>query len=145
MSQNLVRDWMTTDPVIVSPCTPIREAYWSMIDHKVHRLPVMDKGHLVGIITLEDLRRAEPPTGIGLDLVRITEMLSKMTIKQVMTRNPKTIAPDMPLIEAAQMMLENEINALPVMEGPRLIGIITVNDILRAYVALEQKKQYETT
>jgi acetoin utilization protein AcuB len=105
----------------------------------------MDEEHLVGIITLEDLRRAEPPVGIGLDLVRITDMLSKMTIQQVMTRNPKTIAPDVPLIEAAQMMLENDISALPVMEGPRLIGIITVSDIFRAYVELEQKKQYATT
>jgi acetoin utilization protein AcuB len=145
MSQNLVRQWMTPNPVIVSPSTPIRDAYWLMVDHKVHRLPVMDKGHLVGIITLEDLRRAEPPTGIGLDLVRITDMLSKLTVQQVMTRNPKTIAPDMPLIEAAQMMLESDISALPVMEGPRLIGIITVSDIFRAYVELEQKKQYETT
>jgi acetoin utilization protein AcuB len=145
MSQNFVRDWMTPDPVIVLPSTLIREAYWLMVDHKVHRLPVMDEERLVGIITLEDLRRAEPPVGIGLDLVRITDMLSKMTVQQVMTRNPKTIAPDMPLIKAAQMMLENDISALPVMEGPRLIGIITVSDIFRAYVELEQKKQYATT
>jgi acetoin utilization protein AcuB len=145
MSQNLVRQWMTSDPVIVLPSTPIRDAYWLMVDHKVHRLPVMDKGRLVGIITLEDLRRAEPPTGIGLDLVRITDMLSKMAVQQVMTRNPKTISPEAPLIEAAQMMLENEISALPVLEGAHLVGIIAVSDIFRAYVELEQKKQYATT
>jgi acetoin utilization protein AcuB len=137
MSQSLVRDWMTPDPIIVLPSTPIRDAYWLMVDHKVHRLPVMDKGHLVGIITLEDLRRAEPPTGIGLDLVRITDMLSKMTVQQIMTKDPKTIAPDAPLIEAARLMLEHKISALPVMEGSHLAGIITESDIFRAFVELE--------
>jgi acetoin utilization protein AcuB len=131
---------MTQKPITVSPSSPLQDAYWLMIDHKVHRLPVIDKERLVGIITLEDLRRAEPPTGIGLDLVRITDMLSKMTVQQVMTKNPKTIAPDVPLIEAARMMLEHDISALPVMGGVHLDGIITVSDIFRAFVELEEKK-----
>jgi acetoin utilization protein AcuB len=111
-----------------------------MIDNKVRRLPVMDDEHLVGIVTLEDLRRAEPPTGIGLDLVKITDMLSKMTVRQVMTQNPKTIAPDAPLIEAARMMLEHEVSTLPVMEDSQLVGIITESDIFRAFVELGEKK-----
>jgi acetoin utilization protein AcuB len=137
MSGNLVRDWMTPKPVFVSSSTPLRDAYWLMIDHKVRRLPVMDKERLVGIITLEDLRRAEPPTGIGLDLVKITDMLSRITVQQIMTKNPKTIAPDAPLIEAARMMLEHKISALPAMEGSHLAGIITESDIFRAFVEIE--------
>ena len=140
MSDKVVRDWMTPKPVIVSPSTPLRDAYWLMIDNKVRRLPVMDNGNLVGIVTLEDLRRAEPPTGIGLDLVKITDMLSKMTIRQVMTQNPKTIAPDAPLIEAARMMLEHKVSTLPVMEDNQLLGIITESDIFRAFVEFEGEK-----
>jgi acetoin utilization protein AcuB len=141
MSGNLVRDWMTQKPITVSPSSPLRDAYWLMIDHKVHRLPVMENERLVGIITLEDLRRAEPPTGIGLDLVKITDMLSRMTVRQVMTKEPRTIAPDAPLIEAARMMLEHRISALPVIEGNQLVGIIAESDIFRAFVKLEEKKQ----
>jgi CBS domain-containing protein len=145
MSGNQVRDWMTPNPVIVSPGTSLRKAHWLMIDNKVRRLPVMDGEHLVGIVTMEDLRRAEPSTGIGLDLVKITDLLSRMTVRQLMTKDPKTITPDTPLIEAARMMLEQEISALPVMEAGQLVGIITESDIFRAYVKLEQKKQYSTT
>ena len=145
MSDKLVRDWMTPKPIIISQNSPLRDAYWLMIDNKVRRLPVMDDGYLVGIVTLEDLRRAEPPTGIGLDLVKITDMLSKMTIRQVMTQNPKTIAPDAPLIEAARMMLEHEVSTLPVMEDSQLLGIITESDIFRAFVELGEKKQQAGT
>ena len=145
MSGNQVRDWMTPNPVIVSPGTSLRKAHWLMIDNKVRRLPVMDGEHLVGIVTMEDLRRAEPSTGIGLDLVKITDMLSRMTVRQLMTKDPKTITPDTPLIEAARMMLKQEISTLPVMEAGQLVGIITESDIFRAYVKLEQKKQYSTT
>ena len=139
MPDKLVRDWMTPKPVIISPSTPLRDAYWLMIDNKVRRLPVMDDEHLVGIVTMEDLRQAEPSTGIGLDLVKITDMLSRMTVRQVMTKEPRTIAPDAPLIEAARMMLEYEVSALPVMENSQLVGIITESDIFRAFVELEGK------
>jgi acetoin utilization protein AcuB len=145
MPDKLVRDWMTPKPVIVSPNSPMRDAYWLMIDNKVRRLPVMDDEHLVGIVTLEDLRRAEPPTGIGLDLVKITDMLSRMTVRQVMTKDPKTIAPDAPLIEAARTMLEHEVSTLPVMESGQLLGIITESDIFRAFVELGEKKQQAGT
>jgi acetoin utilization protein AcuB len=143
MTNNLVRDWMTLKPVTVDSCTPLRDAYWRMIDNKVRRLPVMDKEGLVGIITLEDVRRVEPRTGIGLDMVKITEILSRTTVHQVMSRDPKTITPDAALIEAARMMLKHAISALPVMEGNQLVGIITESDIFRAFVKLEEEKQVQ--
>jgi len=140
IDSTLVRDWMIPKPVTVSPSAPLRDAYWLMLENKVRRLPVMDGERLVGIVTLEDVRRVEPPTGVGLDLVKITDMLSRMAVRQVMTKDPKTIAPDAPLIEAARMMLEHNISALPVMEGNQLAGIITESDIFRAFVELEEKK-----
>jgi acetoin utilization protein AcuB len=145
MTNNLVRDWMRPKPVTVHPGALLRDAFRLMIDNKVRRLPVMDHERLVGIITLEDLRRAEPPPGIGLGLVRITDMLSRMTVHQVMSRDPKTITPDAALIEAARMMLEHAISALPVIEGSELVGIITESDIFRAFVQLEEEKQAQTS
>jgi len=140
MSGKFVCDWMFRDPITISSNKPLRDAYWLMLENKIRRLPVMDGNQLVGIVTLEDIRRTEPPTGIGLDLVRITDMLSRMSIRQIMTENPMTIAMDAPLIEAAEMMLEHEIGALPVMEGNQLVGIITESDIFRAFVTLEEMK-----
>lgn len=145
MSKNLVREWMTSKLVTVSQNSPIRDAYWLMVDNKVRRLPVMDKERLVGIITMEDLRRAEPPTGMGLDLVKITDVLSKMTVRQVMTKDPMTIAPDASLMDAAQTMLEYRISALPVIEDDQLVGIITESDIFRAFVKIEGEKQVQTS
>lgn len=145
MSNNLVRDWMTSNLVTVSQNSPIRDAYWLMVDNKIRRLPVVDHGHLVGIITMEDLRRTEPPTGIGLDLVKITAILSKMIVRQVMTKDPLTISSDLSLINAAQMMLENKISALPVIENDQLVGIITESDIFRAFVKLETEKYAQTS
>lgn len=139
MFSNLIRDWMTPQPVTVTSNSSIQDAYWRMIDNKVRRLPVVDEGRLVGIITLEDLRRMEPPTGIGLDLVKITYALSRMTVRQVMTGDPRTITPDAQLIDAARLMLEHEISALPVVEENQLVGIITESDIFRALVELEEK------
>ena len=145
MSNNLVRDWMTSNLVTVSQNSPIRDAYWLMVDNKIRRLPVVDHGHLVGIITMEDLRRTEPPTGIGLDLVKITAILSKMIVRQVMTKDPLTISSDLSLIDAAQMMLENKISALPVIENDQLVGIITESDIFQAFVKLETEKYAQTS
>lgn len=140
MPKQQVRDWMTPKPMTISPSSPLRDAYWLMIENKVRRLPVMEGTQLVGIITLEDLRRAEPPTGIGLDLVQITEALSRITVRQLMTTDLKTIAIDAPLIDAAHMMLEHKVSALPVMEGNQLVGIITESDIFQAFVELETAK-----
>lgn len=140
MSGNIVRDWMTPKPITVSSSCPLRDAYWLMLEHKVRRLPVVDDGRLVGIVTLEDVRRAEPPTGICLDLVKITEMLSRMSVRQVMSDNPRIISPEVPLIEAARMMLKHKISTLPVIEGDELVGIITERDIFRAFVKLEERE-----
>jgi acetoin utilization protein AcuB len=68
-------------------------------------------------------------------------MLSRMTVHQVMSRDPKTITPDATLIEAARTMLERKISALPVIEGSHLVGIVTESDIFRAFVKLEEEKQ----
>ena len=134
MDSDLVRDWMTPDPITINSSASLPDAYWLMIENKVRRLPVVDGGHLVGIVTLEDIREKVPATIAGVDFVRTNDMLAKLPIYQVMTKNPKTISVDAPLVEAARQMLEYKISALPVMDGGQLVGIITESDIFRALV-----------
>jgi len=137
MKGNLVKDWMTPDPVTITSNATLPEAYWTMINKKVRRLIILDGESLVGIITLDDIRHAGPSTTIGFDLVKLSDQLCKMTARQVMTKNPLTISQSASLIDAARMMLDNKISTLPVMDGNHLVGIITESDIFRAFVERE--------
>jgi CBS domain-containing protein len=134
MESELVRDWMTTNPIIISSNCTLPEAYWLMVNNKIRRLPVVDQDTLVGIVTLDDLRGKIPATLIGMDPLRASDMLTKLPIRHVMSENPKTIPVDATLVEAARLMLVFKISALPVMDGTRLVGIITESDIFRALV-----------
>ena len=111
-----------------------------MIENKIRRLPVMDGDTLIGIVTLENLRRINPISIAGLDILHINEMLARLPVRQLMTGNPITISPTAPLIEAARTMLQHKISALPVLEGSELVGIITESDIFRAFVQSEERK-----
>jgi CBS domain-containing protein len=134
MTNNLILDWMTPDPVTARSNTTLPEAYWLMMKNNIRRLIVMDRDILVGIITLDDIRHAKPPTTLGFDFVRASDQLCKMTISQIMTKNPKTIAANASLIDAAETMMKKNISTLPVMDENKLVGIITESDIFRAFV-----------
>lgn len=137
MAANFVKEWMTPNPKTISSSATLPEAYWVMIKNDIRRLPVVDHGKLVGIITLEDLRRFEPISMAGMDLIRMSDMLSTLPVRRVMNTDLKTISPERPLIDAAKMLLENKISALPVVDNEELVGIITESDIFRAFVEME--------
>jgi acetoin utilization protein AcuB len=136
MDGKLVRDWMTPDPITIYGNVTLPEAYWLMVRNEIRRLLVVEGGVLVGIVTLEDIRQKMPASFINIDPVRVSDMFSKLPVCQVMTKNPKTISADSPLVEAAQQMLEYKISTLPVMEKDKLVGIITESDIFRILVKL---------
>lgn len=137
MAANFVKEWMTPNPKTIGSSATLPEAYWVMIKNDIRRLPVVDHGKLVGIITLEDLRRFEPISMAGMDLIRMSDMLSTLPVRRVMNTDLKTISPERPLIDAAKMLLENKISALPVVDNEELVGIITESDIFRAFVEME--------
>ncbi len=140
MNKNLVRDWMTPNPLTVTSNVTIPEAYWMMVNNKVHRLLVVDNENLVGVITIDDLRQKIPFTTFSLDAVRASDILTHYPIGKIMSLNPKTTSPDIPLVKAAQLMLENNISTLPVMDDDKLVGIITESDIFHAFVEFAEKK-----
>lgn len=136
MKGNLVKDWMTPDPITITSNITIPEAYWLMIDNKIRRLLVVDDQQLVGIVTIEDLRQKIPFTTFAMDVVKANDVLTNCPISRVMSLNPKTTSPDIALVEAARLMLKHNISTLPVMEREKLVGIITESDIFRAFVQM---------
>ena len=140
MNKNLVRDWMTPNPLTVTSNVTIPEAYWMMVKQKIRRLLVVDDEDLVGVITIDDLRQKIPFTTFSLDAVRASDALTHYPIGKIMSLNPKTISLDIPLVKAAQLMLENNISTLPVMDDDKLVGIITESDIFHAFVEFAEEK-----
>jgi len=135
MPRNLVRDWMTPDPVTIGPKTTVPEAHKLMKEHDFRRLPVVDDhGRLIGIVTLSDLREAGPSPATSLSIFELNYLLAQLTIDKIMTRDVVTVSPDATIRDAANLMLKHEVGALPVMEDDKLIGIITESDIFRVIV-----------
>lgn len=139
MTKELVKDWMTGDVVTITPETTLPEAHKIMITEEIRRLPVVDKdGRIVGIVTIGDVRSAEPSPVTTLSVWEMNYLLSSLKVETIMTRNPTTISPDATLGEAARVMLEHRISGIPVVDADqRVIGIITESDIFTMVVLHE--------
>ena len=136
MQQELVRKWMTPDPVTINLNTSLTDVHALLREHDIRRLPVIDEqGHLVGIVTLGDIREASPSNTTSLSIWELQYLLSKLKITEIMTPDPVTIYTTDTIAEAAQVMLQNKISGLPVVEPDgSLAGIITESDIFRLVV-----------
>lgn len=135
MKQELVKDWMTRDVVTITPDTTLPDAHRLMDEKGIRRLPVLKDDRLVGIVTRGDVRGAEPSSATSLSIWELHYLLAKLTITEVMTRNPITISQDATIGKAAQVMLDSRISGLPVVDsGGKVVGIITESDIFRMVV-----------
>lgn len=133
----LIRDYMTPNPVTVSPDTSVPDALRIMREKSFRRLPVLDeKGELVGIVTEKDLLRSLPSPATTLAVWEIPEILSRLKIGSVMTAHVVTISEDVPVEEAARIMADRQIGALPVMKNNMLTGIITESDIFKVLLEM---------
>lgn len=133
--QILVREWMSSPVEVVSTHTPVSDAYNTMMRRGIRRLPVVEGEHLVGIVTLGDLREARPSPATSLSIYELNYLLAKLAVAQVMTHNPFTITADTPIQKAARIMLERKVSGLPVVdEAGRIAGIITESDIFRMLI-----------
>jgi acetoin utilization protein AcuB len=130
----LVRDWMTADPQTVTAATPVMEAMQRLREGGYRRLPVVRDGKLVGIVTDRDLKEATPSKATTLSVYELNYLLSKLTIKEVMTAPVMTIGPDDAIEEAALVMETHRVSGLPVVDHGKLVGILTITDLLRAFV-----------
>lgn len=130
-----VSEWMSSTPVTIEFDTPIVDAHQLMKERNIRRLPVLKNGKLVGIVTIGDIREASPSDATTLSVWEMNYLLSKLTVGKVMTKNMVTARPEMPVQEAAKLMLEKKVSGLPVVnEAGDLVGIITESDIFRMVV-----------
>ena len=126
-----IRDFMSTNVVTVDEKTLVGDARKIMEAHKIRRLPVMEKDKLVGLVTKHMLLEAAPSPATSLSIHEVHYLLAKMTVKDIMVKNPYTISPDMPVEEALQLGQEKGYGGFLVVEDGRLVGIITESDIVR--------------
>ena len=135
MKLELVKSWMTPDVITITPETTLPEAHKLMTDYQIRRLPVLKNDRLVGIVTRGDIRGAEASEVTSLSVWELNYLLSKLKIKNIMTRRPISISQEATIDEAAQLMLDNKISGLPVVDyHGKLVGIITESDIFRIVV-----------
>ena len=120
----IVSHWMSTDLVTIGKEASIQEAMALMKRESIRHLPVVDKQmKLLGWITDADLRG-----------VLIASMLEELTLEDVMIRKPFTVHPEMPLEEAARILLEKRVGGLPIVKDGTLVGVITTVDVLSAFI-----------
>lgn len=133
----LVRERMTSNPVIAAPDTSVPDALRLMREKRVRRLPVLDVHHrLVGIVSDKDLLLASPSPATSLAVWEIPELLARLKVEKVMTREVITVTEETPLEEAARIMADNRIGGLPVMRDHALVGIITETDLFKVLLEL---------
>ena len=133
----LVHERMSKHPCTITEDTPIHEAMKLMRDKKVRRLPVLDGvGKLVGIVSEKDLLYISPSPATSLSIYELQYLISRITVRQIMTTDVITVSEHTPLEEAARIMADSKIGGLPVMRDGKLVGIITESDLFRFFVEL---------
>lgn len=127
-----VKDRMTAQPlVVINPEAPITEAQRLMQEHNVRHLPVVqDHDRLVGLLTRETVIKAVPWSAASLSALETRYILSKIKVGRVMLRDFITTTEDVPVEEAARVMVDHKLTCLPVLRQTRLVGIITDIDLL---------------
>jgi len=135
-----VRDLMQSQVFTVEPEDMIDRVFFLFHYEKIRHLPVVEKRKVVGIVSDRDLYKALGPRSRKGTVIQeqdrtLLQVMPKK-VRHIMRRGVFTIAPDAPLSEAASIMAQKKIGALPVVEGQKLIGIVTTTDLLRALAKL---------
>jgi acetoin utilization protein AcuB len=135
----LVHDYMTHDPVTIRSEARLPEALNLMRARAVHRLPVVDDGVLVGIVSEKDLLYALPSAGKPVSWVEASAQAATLSVREIMRHDVVTVDPDCPIEVAAATMADHKIGALPVVHPSNshvLVGIITETDIFKLFVEM---------
>ncbi|MBW2617743.1 MAG: CBS domain-containing protein [Deltaproteobacteria bacterium] len=133
----LVKGWMTAEVITIDPETSVMKASQIMKENGISRLPVMEDGKLVGIVTDRDLKEASPSKATTLDVHELYYLLAELKINDIMSKDLITVHADQTVELAAVKMLEHQITGLPVLNNEgRLVGMLTMGDVFRVLISI---------
>ncbi len=133
----LVKNWMSKPAVTIDVNASMNDAIKLLKKYDIKMLPVMEKGKLVGIITDRDIKRASASDATTLEIHELLYLISNITIKEIMTKNPVTVPPDYTIEETAEVLLKHKISGVPVVDHYGMVaGVVTQNDIFKTIVSL---------
>ena len=133
----LVKNWMS-QPVITTDVNDSMNTVMALMKkNQIGMVPVMKKGKLVGIVTDRDLKRSSASDATTLEVHELLYLISKIKVKDIMTKDPITVPFDFTVEEAAEVLMKNRISGAPVtdQEG-RIVGTITKGDLFRVLISL---------
>jgi len=131
-----VGERMSHPVIAVSPEVPIHDALVMFKKEHIRRAPVIKDGKLVGIVSERDLLNASPSPVTSLSVWEMNYLISKVTVKQVMSKKVKTIDIDTPIEEAARIMADPKIGGMPVVRSGKVVGMITETDLFKIFLEL---------
>jgi len=127
---------MTADPITTRAEASVLEARQLMMDKHIRHLLITEGSKLLGMVTDRDIRLTLPSPAPSLSVWEISYRLAGLVVASVMTKSLVIVSPRQDAREAALLMLDHKIGALPVVDGGRLVGIITETDLVRAFVKM---------
>lgn len=131
-----VGDRMSRPVISVSPDVSINDVLAMFKKEHIRRAPVLKDGKLVGIVSERDLLNAAPSSATTLSIWEMHYLISKVKIKDVMSKKVMTVGRDMPIEEAARIMADNKIGGLPVVDSGKVVGMITETDLFKVFLEL---------
>ncbi len=133
----LVKNWMSKNVITVDEKDSMQDALKHLKEHDIRMLPVMKKGKLIGIVTDRDLKKASASDATTLEVHELLYLLTKIKVKDIMTRDVITVPPDYTVEETAQVLQKNRISGAPVVDADgQLVGTITQTDLFRVLISL---------
>jgi acetoin utilization protein AcuB len=133
----LVKNWMSRNVFTITPEDSMQDAVYLMREHKVRTLPVVKNDEVVGIVSETDIKRASASDATGLDVHEILYLISKIKIKDIMTKNPITVHEDLTVEETAEILMKERISGVPVLDNEgKILGIITRDDLFNVLISL---------
>jgi len=133
----LVKNWMSKTVITADVNDSMNTAMDLLKEHAIGMLPVMKNGKLVGIVTDRDLKRSSASDATTLEIHELLFLISKIKVKDIMTKDPITVPFDFTVEEAAEVFLKNKISGAPVVDNRgQLVGAITKGDLFRVLISL---------
>jgi acetoin utilization protein AcuB len=132
----LVGERMSHPVITMSPDLPIVDALNLMKRERIRRAPVVKDGKMVGIVSDKDLLNASTSPATSLSVWELNYLLSKITVKEVMSKKVLSVSENTPIEEAARIMADNKIGGLPVTRDEEVVGIITETDLFKIFLEL---------